>query len=337
MAISDKNWAGNDMRANEVIEIGIIDYAGAQMAAILGLTDLFSVADSLACARHKDRAGPRLRVSHWKFDERSQGPARMYDSLGGTSDGPKVLILPPALGTPIEPLSAVRYASWLKQQHAAGVILASICAGALVLGEAGVFAGRTVTTHWGYGILLQSRFPEIARVETDRLIIDDGDIITVGGVMAWTDLGLTLVSRFLGPTIMVDTARQLLVDSPGREQRYYSPFSPRMNHGDEAVLRVQHWLQKTGARDMSLPALAREAGLEVRTFLRRFQKATGLTSTAYCQRVRIAKAQEMLQFSSRPLDGVAWEVGYADASALRKAFVNIVGLTPNEYRQRFRA
>lgn len=323
------------MHANEVIEIGIVDYAGAQMAAILGLSDLFMVADGLARTRGAD--GPRLRISHWKLDERAQVPSRVYDSLERGDGMPRVLILPPALGAPIEPAAAVRYASWLKERHAAGVILASICAGALVLGEAGAFAGRTVTTHWGYGALLHSRFPEIARVETDRLIIDDGDIITVGGVMAWTDLGLTLVSRFLGPTIMIDTARQLLVDSPGREQRYYSPFAPRMDHGDEAVLRVQHWLQKTGASDMSLPALASQAGLEVRTFLRRFQKATGLTSTAYCQRIRIGKAQEMLQFSTRPLERIAWDVGYADASALRRAFVRIVGLTPNEYRQRFRA
>jgi len=325
------------MDANAVIEIGIVDYAGAQMAAILGLSDLFAVADGLAKVRRADRSGPRLRISHWKLDERTRSPGRVYDSLPAADGLPSVLILPPALGAPIEPSSAARYARWLKDRHEAGVILASICAGALVLGEAGAFAGRTVTTHWGYGDLLQTRFPEIARVETDRLIIDDGDIITAGGVMAWTDLGLTLVSRFLGPTIMIDTARQLLVDSPGREQRFYSPFSPRTDHGDAAVLKVQRWLQATGAKDMSLPVLASQAGLEMRTFLRRFRKATGLTSTAYCQRIRIGKAQEMLQFSTLPLERIAWDVGYADASALRRAFVRIVGLTPNEYRQRFRA
>ncbi|MGL3822206.1 GlxA family transcriptional regulator [Sphingopyxis sp. R3-92] len=325
------------MSATDVIEIGIVDYAGAQMAAILGLSDLFMVADGLARTRRENRSGPQLRISHWKVDERTHVPSRVYDSLEGAYGMPRVLILPPALGAPIEPASAARYAGWLKNQHAAGVILASICAGALVLGEAGALAGRTVTTHWGYGHLLQSRFPEIAHVETDRLLIDDGDIITVGGVMAWTDLGLTLVSRFLGPTVMIDTARQLLVDSPGREQRYYSPFSPRIDHGDQAVLKVQHWLQKTGAKDMSLSLLASQAGLETRTFLRRFQKATGLTSTAYCQRIRIGKAQEMLQFSAGSLERIAWDVGYADASALRKAFVRIVGLSPTEYRQRFRA
>ena len=40
-------------------------------------------------------------------------------------------------------------------------------------------------------------------------------------IMAWTDLGLKLVERFLGPVVMAQTARMMLVDPPGREQRYY--------------------------------------------------------------------------------------------------------------------
>ncbi|EQB16342.1 hypothetical protein L284_09505 [Novosphingobium lindaniclasticum LE124] len=185
--------------------------------------------------------------------------------------------------------------------------------------------------------MLRARFPDVGRVDSDRLIIDDGDIITVGGVMAWTDLALKLVDRFLGPTIMLETARHLLVDPPGREQSYYSTFSPRLTHGDAAVLKVQHWLQATEARDVSLPTLAGQAGLEERTFLRRFQKATGFTSTDYCQRLRVGKAQELLQFSSRPIERIAWEVGYGDPSAFRKVFLRIVGLSPREFRQRFQA
>lgn len=136
---------------------------------------------------------------------------------------------------------------------------------------------------------------------------------------------------------MIETARILLVDPPGREQRYYSPFSPRLTHGDTAVLKVQHWLQATDARDIVLATLAEQAGLEERTFLRRFQKATGITTREYCQRLRVGKAREMLQFSRLPIDSIAWEVGYSDPAAFRKIFARIVGLTPGEYRRRFSA
>ena len=89
---------------------------------------------------------------------------------------------------------------------------------------------RTATTHWGFTETLALRFPDI-HVDESRLIVEDGNFITAGGVLAWTDLGLKLVDRHLGPSIMLETARFMLVDPPGREQRYYSNFSPRLNHG----------------------------------------------------------------------------------------------------------
>lgn len=319
------------------VEIGIVLYPGAQMAAVLGLTDLFGVADRQARAKGEHSETPLLRVSHWQTERTNEAPVRVFDTIAGASGAPAVLILPPALGDPIAREAAALYAGWLRDGHGAGITLASVCAGALVLGETGVLSERTVTTHWAYGELLQTRFPEVGRVETDRLIIDDGDIITAGGVMAWTDLGLKLVDRFLGPTVMAETARVLLLDPPGREQRYYSVFIPRLTHGDAAVLKVQHWLQATDANETTLGVLASQAGLEERTFLRRFQKATGLTTTEYIQRLRVGKAQELLQFSTSPVDQIAWQVGYADPGAFRSVFRRIVGLTPNEFRRRFRA
>ncbi len=160
-------------------------------------------------------------------------------------------------------------------------------------------------------------------------------MITAGGLMAWIDLGLKLVDRLLGSSIMLETARFLLVDPPGREQRYYSNFSPRLRHGDEAVLKVQHWLQAQGAREASIPAMAARAGLEERTFLRRFRKATGLKPTEYCQHLRVGKAREMLEITNRTIDQVAWDVGYEDAGAFRKVFQKVMGLSPRDYRRRF--
>ncbi|EQB29636.1 hypothetical protein M529_22940 [Sphingobium ummariense RL-3] len=123
--------------------------------------------------------------------------------------------------------------------------------------------------------------------------------------------------------------------SLGREQRYYSDFAPRLDHGDGAVLKVQHWLQASGATDARLSSMAAIGGLEKRTLLRRFLKATGLPTTDYCQRLRVANAQELLRSSVLPIDRIAWEEGYADTSWFRKLYTRIVGLTPGEYRLRF--
>ena len=319
-----------------VIEIGLVLYPGAQMSAVLGMADLFELANRTAARKSRGAAPNQLRVSHWRADQPGVAPARVFDSHPGVSGVAEVYVVPPALGDPISRETVSPLASWLRERHGAGSVLASVCAGAFVLGETGLLAGRAVTTNWVYDEAFRSRFPE-ARLDTDRLLIDDGDIITAGSLMAWTDLGLRLVDRFLGPTVMIETARILALDPPGREQRYYSAFAPRLSHGDAAILKVQHWLQAGEGKELNLAVLASLAGLEERTFLRRFQKATGLTTTEYGQRLRVGKARELLQFTTQTVDKVAWEVGYGDPGAFRKVFARIVGLTPSDYRARFRA
>ncbi|WP_164827785.1 GlxA family transcriptional regulator [Sinorhizobium meliloti] len=330
--IIDKYRGGMDSM-EDTLEIGILRYDGAQAAAVLGMTDLLTAAAGIARQRHG--VSHPLRVSHWTRATGKRAPERVFSSdpvsLG---DRPTVIVIPPGLGEPLPEREARYYADWLRSEHSKGAGLCSICKGAFLLGETGLLAGRTVTTHWSYEEHLVSRFPDI-NVNTDRLIIDDGDILTAGGMMAWIDLSLILIERFLGPTIMVETARAFLVDPPGREQSYYSAFSPRLNHGDDAILKVQHWLQATGGKDMGLAVLAEHAGLEPRTFMRRFQKATGHTAGEYVQRLRINKARDLLQFTRDPVDAIAWKVHYSDPSSFRKIFTRIIGLAPAEYRQRF--
>ncbi|PLT89208.1 AraC family transcriptional regulator [Sinorhizobium medicae] len=333
--VSDKLQGDMD-KTKDIHEVGIVGYKGAQAAAVLGMTDLLTAADGFARKMHAIDH-PLLRVSHWTREDGRAAPERLFDSdpgIGGSR--PTVIVIPAGLGDPLPEHEAKFYADWLLSEHSRGAALCSICKGAFLLGETGLLAGRTVTTHWTYEEQLASRFPDI-KVNTDRLIIDDGDILTAGGVMAWIDLSLILIERFLGPNIMVETAGAFLVDPPGRKQSYYRGFSPRLNHGDDSILKVQHWLQLTGGKEMRLAALAEQAGLEPRTFMRRFQKATGHTAGEYVQRLRINRARDLLQLTRDPIDSIAWDVHYSDPSAFRRIFTRIIGLSPTEYRRRFRA
>lgn len=322
-------------------EIGIVIFPGAQMAAVLGMTDLFTVANRIACQRADagENTPLRLRLSHWQWEAGAPTPFRAFDTAPETTrrdaGSPTVLVIPPGLGAPLTPEEAEPFKSWLRDRHGAGATLGSICKGAFLLAETGLLNGRQVTTHWTYEHEFQARFPDV-HVDTARLLVDDGDIITAGGVMAWTDLALRVVDRLLGGAVMLDTARTFLIDPPGREQSYYSVFTPKLSHGDAAILKVQHWLQETSARNVDLASLVAHSGLGERTFLRRFQKATGLTTTEYWQRLRVGRARELLQEKGLTGDQVAWEVGYADPGAFRKVFNRIVGLSPAEYRRRFR-
>ena len=310
-------------------EVGLVLYAGCQMAMVHGMTDLLDIAGRLSA----DRGGPRLRVSHWTM---SGGGAleRCYDTASALKGSPDVIVIPGRLTGPVSRDEAAPFAHWLLDRHAQGATLAATCGGTFMLAATGLLAGRPATTHWQFAAAFRERFPDV-QMDCDRIVIDDGDILTAGGLMAWTDLGLRLVGRLLGPTVMVETGKFMLLDPSGREQRHYSSFVPRLTHGDEAILKVQHWLQTNGAREVTVMSMAMQARLEERTFQRRFKTATGLKPTEYAQNIRVAKARELLEFTKRSVEQIAWTVGYEDPAAFRRVFQRCLGLSPGEYRHRF--
>lgn len=310
-------------------EIGLVLYPGCQAAMVHGITDLFAIASHFSA----QRGGPKLRVSHWSMDE-AGGFTRSSDTHPGEGGSPAILIVPGRLTGPADAEEAAPYARWLLDRHAQGATLASNCGGAFILAATGLLSGRPATTHWLFVDDFRARFPEV-RLDPDKMVIEDGDIITAGGLMAWTDLGMRIVDRLLGPTVMLETGKFLLVDASGREQRHYSSFAPRLTHGDESILKVQHWLQARAEHSVSVPEMAGRAGLEERTFLRRFKAATGMKPVEYVQNLRVGKARELLEFTKRSVDQIAWAVGYEDATAFRRVFQRILGLSPGEYRHRF--
>ncbi|HEY5807495.1 MAG TPA: helix-turn-helix domain-containing protein, partial [Povalibacter sp.] len=131
------------------------------------------------------------------------------------------------------------------------------------------------------------------------------------------------------------TARFMLMEPPGREQRFYGEFTPPLLHGDKAILTTQHWLQANASVACSVGALAERAGLSMRTFLRRFVKATGMKPSEYQQRLRISRSRELLEFTRDTVEQIAAAAGYEDSRGFRRTFKRMIGLSPAEYRRRF--
>jgi len=91
--------------------------------------------------------------------------------------------------------------------------LASVCTGALLLGRAGYLQGKRATTHSRAFDLLR---PYCREVVTDQRIVDEGQVVTAGGVSSSLDLGLYLVEKFWGAAAREKIAAQM-------EYRAYSP------------------------------------------------------------------------------------------------------------------
>jgi cyclohexyl-isocyanide hydratase len=84
--------------------------------------------------------------------------------------------------------------------------VASVCTGALLLGKAGHLTGLRATTHHDAFELLR---PLCGEVVTDRRIVDEGRVVTAGGVASALDLGLYLVEKFWGEAARERIAAQM--------------------------------------------------------------------------------------------------------------------------------
>ena len=222
----------------------------------------------------------------------------------------------------------------LVQLHATGTRLCSICAGAFVLAATGLLDERAATTHWALADDFRRVFPCV-RLDTSKMLIDLGDVLTAGGVMAWLDLGLHLIGEGMGEQARLNTARMFLIDPAGREQSFFAQQSPKLAHGDAAIRAVQAAMQLCLQDAPNIPTWASQAHMGTRTFLRRFKMATGDTPLQYFQRLRVAAACKVLEHSRKPIAEVAWAVGYENESAFRKVFRRETGMTPGEYRRRW--
>ena len=303
------------------ITITILAYPGSIKSAQYGLQEMFELANQACSEQH-------INV---QFDTKIMQVSDISNINNVTFD---IVILPPANSNHfyLKPDNAVLI--WLSRQHKQGAVLTSACAGAFILAETGLIQTQKMTTHWNLEPDFKTMFPEVT-LEIEKILINEGNIITAGGMMSWLDLGLELIAQFSHPSVMRQIGKMLVVDTGQREQRYYQQFNPPFNHGDIVILKLQQHLQQTFMINTTIADLALQCNLTSRTFLRRFYKVTGYKPTEYIQRLRIQKACELLETSHSSFEYIANKVGYEDTGACRKIFFRIIGLTPKNFRQRF--
>lgn len=295
------------------MHIAILAYEGVMRSALHGIEEMLR----LAVERHGAAIASVVQVP---AEELPAGPFHL-------------LFIPPSIEQQ-PPVPSARLVSWLRQQHGKGCVLASACAGIFLLAPTGLLDGKAATTHWLLAERCKKEFPAI-HVQPERLLVDEGDVVTAGGISAWMDLTLALVGRFFGGATAVALGKYFLLDAGSRQQSYFSCFTPILDHKDGLVLTVQHRLERHFAAPLSVAAMAAWVHVSPRTLQRRFRAATGESPIRYLQKLRLAKAQALLESTRLSLEEIVIEVGYGDLSSFRGLFRQQCGLSPSRYRQRF--
>jgi len=225
---------------------------------------------------------------------------------------------------------------WLQARAKRARRIASVCTGAFLLAASGLLDGRRAVTHWSYCAELARRFPKV-RVESDPIFVRDGSVWSSAGVTAGIDLALALVEEDLGPTVALAVARYLVVfmKRPGGQAQFSTALS--LQAADDKFGALHEWINKHLDDDLPLPVLADQAGMSERSFSRHYAQATGVTPAHAIERLRVEAARRLLSKSGLPVKRICRRCGFGSEETMRRSFLRLLAVTPQEYRTRFSA
>jgi transcriptional regulator GlxA family with amidase domain len=301
-------------------------FDGVQSLDVTGPLEVFTGASRLDPGRYRISTGSIGAAS-----VRTSSGLRLTPDLALTHP-PDTLIVPGGAGTRPAPPELV---AWLRDNGDKPQRLMSVCSGAFLLAEAGLLDGCRATTHWRHCESLARQFPSID-VQPEPIFVRDGRVSSSAGVTAGIDLALALVEDDLGREAALTIARHLVMflRRPGGQSQFSAQLSGQL--ASRTALRdVQQLIADHPGADLSVPVLAAHANLSPRHFTRAFAAETGVPPGRYVDRVRLETARRLLEDTADGIAEVARASGYGTPEAMRRAFVQALGVAPSEYRRRF--
>jgi transcriptional regulator GlxA family with amidase domain len=223
----------------------------------------------------------------------------------------------------------------IKRLHKMGADVAANCTGTFLLAETGLLDHKPATTHWGYADKFKHHYPNV-QLQPDKMVTEKDSIYCAGGGMAWIDLSILLIERYCGHQVATDTAKSHVLDVSRTSQTIYASSRQRHFHSDKDISAVQSFLEAHLHTKLSLDDVARKHNMTERTLNRRFKNACNTTPWQYLQSLRIEKARKLLETTNNQLEKIVNAVGYEDMSSFTRLFKKVTGLSPSQYRSKFK-
>lgn len=225
--------------------------------------------------------------------------------------------------------------SWLAKQHQNGARIAGINSGIFWAAEAGILNGGRATTYWRHLREFEQRYPDV-QWQANQASVEHEGIYSSNGQNASMDLSLHILEKFCGPSIAAGLARDISFDSRRINDLNLINIAGFRQHRDLGIHRAQDWLDEYYTESFELQELAKQIGMSKRTFIRRFEKATGELPSRYLQRLRVEAAKHRLANTQDSIKTIGMSVGYRDISSFSKVFKSLTDVTPREFRTRLR-
>jgi transcriptional regulator GlxA family with amidase domain len=309
---------------------------GAYATGVSVTLDLLSAAQGVA------RAGGA--VPRWELCSLSGGPVRLAGGMtvetrrlpSRSARDSSVWVIPGLAATNAAAVArrmaapdAQRAALRLREHVRRRGRVAASCSAVFLLQAAGLLAGRRVTTTWWLAALLREQSPDCI-VDADRMVCADGPLVTAGAAFAQTDLVLHLLRARFGAELERSVCRLTLADARQSQAPYRDVGV--MAGGDALVEGLIAHVEQRLPHVPAMAELARHFCMSERTLARHVHRATGSSTIALVQNVRLRRARNLLENSRWTVERVAEAVGYQSSSTLRRLMKRVMGMNPGRCR-----
>ncbi len=226
---------------------------------------------------------------------------------------------------------------WLRRQYARADRIASVCTGAFLLAAAGILSKRSATTHWAYCDRLAAMDGQI-NVNPDAIFVEDGNVMTSGGVTSGMDMSLAMIESDWGQPVALAVAQELVMylKRPGGQSQFSRHLAAQRSESNR-LSELQMWILENPDGDLSVDALAQRVSMSTRNFTRRFTQELGVTPAHFVLEARVEAARRRLEQSTLSIEKIAQRCGFGNAETMRRGFVRVLNVTPGDYRARFQA
>lgn len=313
-------------------EIGLLLYPGCMPAGLLATVDLLQAANR--------RSGQRL--FGWRWLAAEAGPVVCAHRItlqaeGALRDADCTALL--VAGMWAESIAEVEQVLAAQQPllaalRASPAAVWSYCTGVALAAASGRLDGHSATATWWMAPWLQQRHPQVDW-QWQRTCVPGPQHATASGAHGYLPIVAGLLEQRLPPELWRDLARLLVLPRPQPVASVFQALA-LIGIADPWLRRLRLVIEDSPAGELTVARLAATMAVSPRTLARKAAAAGADAVGEYARRVKLNQVAEQLAHTSLSLARIADTLGFADETSLRRAFKQVSGMTPAEYRRAYR-
>lgn len=191
----------------ERIKVGIFIFNDVEVLDFAGPFEVFSLA-----SKNNNSVFEVFTISENKEIIKARNGLQVKPNLSFNDNYEiDILIIPGGYGAEEFEIKKQKTLNWIIEQSKKVDILASVCTGALLLAECGILKNKKATTHWMDLNRLESNYPDVNVIKNVKYV-DEGNILTSGGISAGINMSFYIIQRLFGIDIAKSTAKRMEYD-----------------------------------------------------------------------------------------------------------------------------